>query len=128
MNVLIRQMGIMSDLGMGEGREFVDYNENTAFPAGGVMYNWAAAGDLKDYSGTAEQWAAIQSAQTEMATNNTVIIATYEAAKDATVRLKLDADGNVYFVAPDGTVTTITESGAESFDYKQTFLNALNKA
>lgn len=114
MNVLERQYGIMSDLDMGEGREFVNYKLNAAFPHGGVCYNWDAAGDLKTYSGTVAQWTAIQVAMNEIITNKTVIIATYLEANDETVRLRINDDGELYFIGPDGSINTITAAGMET--------------
>ena len=101
----------MSDLDMGEGREFVNYKLNATMPHGGVCYNWNAAGDLKDYTGTVAQWTAIQVAMAEIKQYNTVIIATYVEDKDITVRLRLNDDGELYFIGPDGSVNTITADG-----------------
>lgn len=126
MNVLERQFGIMSDLDMGEGRVFTDYRHDQTFPHGGVVYNWNGAGDLKDYTGTAEQWTAMETVKEEINTYNTVIIATYEQAKDVTVRLRTDADGNLYFIAPDGALSSITEDGMVSYDYTELFLGKIS--
>ena len=101
----------MSALGMGEGKDFSNYAVEAGMPHGGVVYNWNAIGDLKNYTGTTAQWSSIQQVKEEIATYNTVIFAPYGEENCGTVRLQVDADGNVFFIAPDNVRMTLTQTG-----------------
>jgi microcystin-dependent protein len=117
MNMLQRQFGIMSSLSMGEGREFSNYAIGADIPHGGVVYNWNAVGDLKDYTGQNGQWSNIQSIRDEILKYNTVVFAYYEQAKDSIVRIQVDAAGAVFFISPEGGHITVTESGLKGSLY-----------